>query len=533
MIFRKKEIIFILAIIITISGTFLILQYLKSTSLEKKFTNKIIEIDLLISSGSFSQADKLIFIAGKSANTSLQYKSLLKRALGLQGSVSLEEISQIAHEKYPQDELILSAYIYVLLNNGKIVDAASILHDQDKQIVQESFLIETNIKNKNYNEKDDLLYKGIYEKNSLIYRKLFKLTNDSKFLLDAVLVNLENGNIQLADTLLEEIVSDNLEYQKLQFFIKYDSGKFDKALEILDLFDCGFSIQELQLIRIDIHIRQEKYRKAQIAIREFLDIYPDYSWIPYYNNIWLNSVYTGFESKTIIEDGLKIYPDNREIMLITMDYYLENNMDEEAIDILRKYIKNNQSDNELEIILKELEGIKNPEYIVNIIRNLVNQNPENISASRYLAWNIFVNDDIAHLKHFLDQIEKEGEAGWINFFKALISVKKGDFKSASEEFQSSYEFENQWETLYNLAVLSEYTKYYQEAIEYYQNAENNLISSEENMVTKSIIRSSLASLLYEIKDYERSYREVRNALDLDIYNLKANLLLKKLESVTF
>ena len=53
---------------------------------------------------------------------------------------------------------------------------------------------------------------------------------------------LENGNIKLADTLLEEIVSDNLEYQKLQFFIKYDSGKFDKALEILDLFDCGFSI---------------------------------------------------------------------------------------------------------------------------------------------------------------------------------------------------------------------------------------------------------------------------------------------------
>ncbi len=533
MIFRKKGIIVILAIIITFSGGFLIFQYLKNTSLEKIFINKISEIDLLLSSGYFSKADELILIASESAVTPLHYQRLLKRALGMQSSVNLEKVSRIAFEKYPKDELILSAYIYVLLNNGKIIDAASILLNQDKQIVKDSLFIETNIKNKSYNEEANLLYQGIDEKNALIYRKLYKLTNNRKFLLDAVLVNLEAGNIQLADTILEEIVSDNLEYQQLQFFIKYDNGKFDSALEILDLFDCGFSIQEIQLLRIDIQIRQEKYSKAQIAIMKFLDIYPDYSWIPYYNYIWLNSVHTISESTTIIEKGLNIYQNNRELLLIITDYYLENNMDKEAIDILGKYIKNNKSDDELEIISKELEGANNPEYFVNIVRNLVNQNPKNISATRYLAWNIFLNEDIPHLQHFLGQIENEGDDGWIDFFRALISIKNGNYKLAIEEFQSSYELEKQWETLYNLAVVYKYKNNYQEAIVYYQKAENSLVNNKENMVTKSLIRTSLASLLYEVKDYEQAYREVRNALDLDIYNLKANLLLKKLESITF
>lgn len=533
MIYRKKIIIFVLAIIIIISGSFYIFKYLKNTSLEKNFNNNISEIDLLIDSGYFSQADKMIFIAGKSAFTPLHYKRLLKRNLCLQGSVNLENVSQSAYHKYPEDELILSAYIYVLLNNGKIEDAASILLNQDKQIVQDSLFIEANIKNKSYNETSNLLYQGISEKNSLLYRKLYKLTNNRKFLLDAVLVHLETGNIQSADNILEEIVSDNLEYQKLQFFIKYDSGKFDSALEILDLFDCGFSIQEIQLFRIDIQIRQEKYREAQIAISEFLDIYPRFSWIPYYNHIWLNLVSTNFKSKEIIDRSLKIYPENRKLVLIILDYYLENNMDQDAIDILEKYINNNQSDDELEIILKELKGNKNPEYTVNIVRNLVNQNPENISASRYLAWNIFVNEDILHLKHFLDQMQKEGDAGWINFFGALISIKNRDYKLAMDEFKVSYDLKNQWETLYNLAVLSEYTNNYQDAIEYYQNAENILSDNNENMITKSVIRTALALLLYEIQDYEHSYREVRNALDLDIYNLRANLLLKKLESVSF
>ena len=116
---------------------------------------------------------------------------------------------------------------------------------------------------------------------------MYELTNNRKFLLDAALVYLEKGDYKLADSVLARAVSDDIEYRKLQFLIKYDSGKLKTALEMLDVFDYDFSVQEIQLFRIDIQIRQGLYGNAQIAISKFLDLYPDYSWIPYYNLIGL------------------------------------------------------------------------------------------------------------------------------------------------------------------------------------------------------------------------------------------------------
>ena len=47
----NKVIIFVLVIIITIFGIFLILSYLKNTKMETNFNNLIVEIDSLIFSG--------------------------------------------------------------------------------------------------------------------------------------------------------------------------------------------------------------------------------------------------------------------------------------------------------------------------------------------------------------------------------------------------------------------------------------------------------------------------------------------------
>jgi len=489
----SKVIIFVFLLIITISGIYLFLRYLKNNMQETNFVNLIVEIDSFIASGYYNQADELIFSASKSANTPLNYKRLLKRALEVRGYKNLETIAQIAYQKYSKEDLILSVYIFVLLRNGKSEMAASILLNRDNQLVPESLYIETNIKNKDYYEGDNFLYRGLDEKSVSIY----------------------------------------LEYRKLQFLIKYDSGEFDIALERLDIFDCSFSIQEILLLRIDIRIRQGLFKKAKIAIAEFLDLYPDYSWVPYYNYIWLNAGQAIIEPDTTIQKGLEIYPNNKRLMLIVMDYYIENEKDKDAINLIENFIKNNQIDDELEIILKELEGSKDQEYIVNRVRDFVNRNPENISASKYLAWNIFENNDISHLQHFLDQTERVGNDGWINFFRALISAGNGEYIIAVEQFESSYKLELQWETLYNLAIISEYTNDYQNSIEYYQKADNSLANNVENMITKSMIRTALATLLYEINDYEHSYRELRNALDLDMHNLKANLLLNKLESITF
>lgn len=522
-----------LVFIITISTFFLVSLYLKNKELEKTFVNLIEEIDTFILSGYFAHAEELIYTAGKSANSPLKYKRLLKRAVEISSFTILALISETAYQEYPKDDQILSVYIFALLRNGRSDDAAAVLMDTDNRQVPGSLAIETNINTGNYDNTENILYKGVYNKNASLFIKLYELTNNRKFLIDAVLVYLENGDYKLADTILEGIVSDHLEYRKLQFLIKYDSGKLDSALKMLDLLDLGFTIQEIQLLRIDIKIREGLYEEALITINEFLEIYPDYSWIPYYNLIWLNSIQINPDIENIVNKSIKAYPDNRRLLLIIINYYLEKNKDEEAIVMIEKYIINNKTDNELEIILRELKGASNPEYFVNTVRELVNQDPTNTDASRYLAWNIFENNDIPHLQQFLNQIEIGEPVGWIDFFKALISVEKGDYAKAAEQFESSYELEFQWESLYNLAVLSDYENHHQDAIEYYQKAENSLTDTVDNMTTKSMIRTELASLLFKIKDYENAYRELRNAMDQDKDNLKASFLFNKLEAITY
>lgn len=530
---RNKIIIFISLLITILFGIFLISRYLKNTNRETKFISLILEIDSVISSGYYNQAVELISSASKYTNSSLNYKRLLKRVFNLEDYINLEIVAGTAYEKYPADELILSIYIFALLKNGKSNVAVSILHNLDKETVQESLLIEAVIKNDSIYDGDNFLYTGANEKNVYLYKKLYDLTDNKKFLIDAALLYLENGDYKLAGNLLDGIASGNLVYRKLLFFIKYDIGNLDSALEMLDLFDCGFNIEEIKLLRIDIYIRQELYKKAQIAILEFLELYPDYSWTSYYNFIHLDFNQDISKTESIIEKGLGLYSDNKRLVLIIMDYYLKNNHYKDAVSLVRKYINMNESDAELDIILKQLEGYNNPEYLINRVRDLVNQNPQNSNASRYLAWNIFENNDMQNLQRFLNQSEKEGQAGWISFFRALIHVENEEYSTAIEKFKSSYNLENQWEILYNLAVIFEYAHNYQDAVDYYQRADNSFANITVNLKTKSILRTSLASLLYDIEDYELSYREVKNALDLDIYNLKANLLLKKLNSVKF
>ena len=66
--------------------------------METNFNNLIVEIDSLVFSGYYNQADELIYIAGKFANNPLHYKSLLKRAFEVRGK-NLETISKTAYNK--------------------------------------------------------------------------------------------------------------------------------------------------------------------------------------------------------------------------------------------------------------------------------------------------------------------------------------------------------------------------------------------------------------------------------------------------
>ena len=533
MIFTKKKIITISVVFILVLITYLFVLIFFNNYNDKKFVNILRNVDTLILDNSFIKAEELLITAIENVNSPLDYKILLKRTYQLQNLIMLTEISEKAYQKYPKDEQILEIYIYSLLKSRNIDNAQNVINNLQKLVLSENLILETTIKSGVYTSDDNIFYQGLNENNISVFNKLYQITKNKNFLINSVLLNLENGNYQQAEIIVSDIDTETVENKQLLLLTKYENGKYKEVLDLLMVYDFGYSPEEIFLIRVDIGIKMELYEEVLINITEFIRFYPDYSVLPYINLIYLDTFLIIPILKDYIKLGIQYYPDNRALNLILIEHYILSKNETIAIDLVKKYLKYNIEDIEFEIILKQLNGTANPEKFINNIYELVNITSDNSKNSRYLAWSLFENRNFIKLEDFLLTKENNFDNSWNYFFKALLSVTKDDYSLSLKHFHSAFSLEGNWETLFNMGILSEYMNDYTKAIEFYQSSENMLMFIPENITTKSFIRTTLASMFFKMNDYDKASRELRNALDLDDSNLKAHLLLKKLESTNY
>jgi len=532
MIFRKKVIVIILIVSITIFS-FIILLFVINFNKNKIFTETILNLDSLIVSGSYQKADDLLIKALNNVNSSLDFKQLLKRAYQIGNFKNLILISEKGHNKYTKNKDILSIYIFSLLKTGNIKKAQDIIKNFKNNIIPENLYKETEIKSGEYYNTENIYYRVIHETNISLYKKLFNITENNKLLIDIVLMYMGNGDFKKANDVLSSLESDMINKSKLFFLTKYYSYQYNAALDLLLLNDYGFSIEDLSLIKIDLNLKMSLYPDAVKNITNFLNLYPEYSVLPYVNLIYLGYFTEIQNIGKFINSSINYFPDNRKLILSLIDYFILNNSENKAIKLVENYFKNNVNDDEFKIFLKQLKGTENPEIFTNSLYNLVNQKKDNLNYSRFLAWSLFKDNNMPELEKYLASYDDDLDIPWIYFFKGLIAVNKSDKSLAINNFKNAFKLEVNWETLYNIGLISFYSHDYQKAIEYLQNSENMIPSSVENLEIKSNIRTTLATLMFDMSNYDNSYREIIDALDLNKSNTKASLLLKKLESTNF
>ena len=521
--------IFILLIFIILSYFAVLHFYTKKK--ENDFNNSIFYLDSLIDSKSYIKAEEYLFTCEKSIYSPSSYKQLLKRAYKMEDWVNLNLLAESAHKKFSKDDQIFSIYLQSLFKTNKIEFAKQLIDSNKKHYVSEKLSLYSNIILDEYEIEDNILYQALDSSDPLIFSKLYGIINNKDLLVNKALLNLQRGEFNTADNTLSSLELDNIQLQKLHLLTKYSNSNYDDVLNLLLKYDYGFSNEELFLIRIDISLKQNLYNDAMLAIKNFLLFYSDYSVDPYINLIILDSYITIEDLDEYINRAVKLFPDNKLLIKIISNYYLRIGKENNAIYLVDKYLSNNLIDNEIILLIKQLKGMNNPEVFVNNIRDLVNENSNDDTISRYLAWSLFENNNFKDLKLFLNI--QELEKSWIFLFNSMVSIYNNETNIALEQLKASFELENNWEILYNLGILYEYLQKYENAIVSYQNAENIIKNTNKNFTTKSFIRTTLALLFYNINDYKNSYRELQNALDLDKSNLKAHLLLKKLESSTF
>lgn len=528
MIFRYKSIILVTVILII---AYFFISVLINLNNDKKFIEILQITDKLINDNSYDKVDKLLFNAAAIANSPLKYKQILKRVHKLKNFKAMVLFSEDAYKKYPKDKDILSIFIYSLLKTEQNQLANNVLQNLKENTLSKNIIFEASIKTGNFNSDDNIFYQAIEGKNIFVFNKLYQLTKDKNIFINSVLLYLENGNYNKADIILSEFQPDNPQNKKLLLLTKYDNGNYEEVSNLLIVHDYGFTIEEMLLIQIDISLKMQLYNTALIKITDFIKLYNDYSVIPYINLIYLNSFIEVPDITYYTKLAAGYFTDNRILNLVLIEYYILNDNEKTALEIANQFIITNIQDKEFELIYKQLKGATNPEIFINNIYELVNKTPLNIYSSRYLAWNLFKNNNFYDLEIYLDK--QNAYESWVLFFKAILLVYKQEQILSLEQFQKAYNKENNWETLYNMGIISTYFNDYQSAVEYFQNSENSLVNVTDNLKTKSFIRTKLATTFYDMQNYNNAFREVTNALELDNSNLKAHLLLKKLESSNY
>lgn len=526
---KIKSIILSIVVLICLISSYFIVNLFLDKNKKLKFENYVLDIDSLIKSESFFEVDSLISSGESLLYDSLSYKRLLKRLYLLKKWDYLILLAEKANTKFPSDKQILSIYIYSLIKLKENEKAFEIIENTKKIIIPEYLKLETNILLDKSSLEDNIFYQIMENDSTYLYSKLFEITNDNNFLINKVLLDLKAGKYDEAEKTLSNTNISDFNVNKLSLLTLYSNQKYDKVLNLLLTYDYKFSDEDLKLIYIDISFKQKLYVKAFNLIEKFLYFYPDYSPDPYINLIHLKNFLDINNMDSYIKSALLYFPTNPKLLYTVVDFYKNNNNEEEAIALIKKYLNNKVNNKEIEIILKQLKGTDNPDTFINNLYEFVNLHPSNTITSRYLAWNLFESNEFIKLKDFLNNFD----TAWALFFNALISVNKSDSLTAVDQFQNSFEIEKNWESIFNQGVIYEYNKNYQNAIEFYQNAENLIVNSPENYKIKSLIRTNLAYLYYDIKEYDYAYRQITNAIDQDENNLKAHLLLKKLESSIF
>jgi hypothetical protein len=498
---------------------------------QKEFISLINSIDNSLIED--TDSTELFYKAVNAASNQSQFKMILKRLVQSENITILNDILKISYKKYPKDPEILNVYLYTLTKLNLNNEINYILSKVDTSSIHENIYLEALLSTDKPVPPDSKLYGGLGKSNIALYKNLYTRTKNSNFLINAGLLYLEKNDLINANTTLRSIDKNSLLLSKLLLITEYKNKNYDTVLEMLSLNDFGFSIEELQLFQIDIQVQKNLYGKAINSLISFINIHPEYSENIYNNLIWLNSFEPQYNIETYIDNSNSFFPLNQELILSIAAYYKKYNREKDALVLIKRYLLSVPEDLKVEIIYRQFLGINNPDSIVNNTRKLVNLDPLSPKSVNYLLWYLYTNNNINYLESFLTDISSSENNSNILFYEGLINANRSNFTLATEKLESSYVLKNNWETLYNLAVISELNKEFNSAIEYYQRSENSISDLQNNYSTKSLIRTSLASLFYQIGDSMKAIRELNIAIDQNPENLKAILLLKKLESTLY
>lgn len=461
--------IIIVLILLTVTVAFIFHIEKKTTLREESVI--IDRIDEYIQNGYRGEAEKAILELSRKDMSASSHIRLLKRAWLLErgagrGEVSeniLEKTAESAYRSYPARHDIAAVYTYALLRSGKHDEARGVYSDSElngdvwRNLAGEMLLYSSDRDGAEVNGMLQLSRQSGADK----FIDIYQSTGAEGFLLDAVLLMLEAGEVDRAYSLVQ-INSPEGFSPIFRFFLAGDAGQRKTALRILSKNPQLFPLREQQLLRADLLMRIRSYDDAYESYRAAYSAGPagsaasggpDHDWTAAYNLLYLD-----LQADSSLDDDLSMEilrqaeegfasPAIMDIAGLLIAY----GQTDEVQMLLRGY-DGDDSCPEIELLQESTRTTVNPERYSSLLWRLVSQE-ESPEYAIHLAWFLLGLEDFSGLQSLLDYSRKKyGSQSWLEFFQGTVALYQGRYEEAADYFQDSYRMKAHWCSAYNAAA---------------------------------------------------------------------------------
>ncbi len=437
-----------------------------------------------------------------------------------------------AVERYPHDRQLQFFYLFSLLQTGAY-DKALVYSQKNRNntlldtLTMELFLLKPDMADTHFSGSTSPLL-SLSSRKPYVFKDAAAATKNPGFMYDEALLYLTAGEPGKAYNLLEHLPEGYRKRNTLLFFSAFENKKYKKALEIINTYDLGFTVQSIMLFTGDLMMHLQQFHAAEQKYIDFIQLYPKGSWIPYANLAWIASRRTDTGARSEVLQGLHYFPDSTDLLYSIVSYLVSIGDFKDAVSSIKKY---GNDDPTLKALSLRLQGSLEPALLIAKLQEIVLKPDVPEQVKKFYCWFLVKTGNVSLLSAYLSSLkQQEGNSQWFQFFSALAAIDTGNFSEASDLFEKIYTVRKEWTVLFDAGLLQYREKNYKKAIELFQNAENAVSGTGSTADReRSQIRTFTAFVLEKAGNKKRAVKELHYALDLDASNMKAILELEKLD----
>ncbi|HUZ18645.1 MAG TPA: tetratricopeptide repeat protein [Spirochaetia bacterium] len=509
------------------------------------------DADRAISGGFYPRASQDLQKAMQSATTREAWLSIAKRGLQIaHGSGNydlLRAIGREATKDLPGSQELWAIRVLAELRTGRYASARQIAGSRLSDPRFESLKTEALLRAYPGLDAAGLSLSGgerqvietIASRDPGLFEALARQLGNQDLLFDASLLYAWKGEMDQAYSVLVGLQSQ--EHPIAGMLLSYDADHLDSALGYYSSMTESQRTPQTQLLADDILAAQERYDDAASGYQAFVKADPTFAWTPYADLAWLaasgkSKLVTTTQAVDALKPALAAFPKQPEIVLSYAWLAGESGDTSRAESALEAYLKNDPGSLDVNLLHAELSGGSgNPESLRAALWQLYYgaAAADRARVARYLGWYLFGLHDFGGLRQIFKMSSNDQGDEWLSFYQGVYDGLNKEYASGITQFQRAFAIEARWQTLYNMGILELKDQSAQAAESDFQKADSALIQADQTKTKspeRALVHVGLAQALVMDGNTEGAKRELLYALDMDPGNIRAELLLQKLDS---